>query len=56
MAFKVKVGDGVNLTLDPAWISGNFSAPEPVVVVDGVVLAPLQWREYPTIKGRGNHL
>jgi outer membrane protein assembly factor BamB len=40
MAFKVKEGpDGVNLSLDPAWISGNFSVPEPVIIANGVVFA-----------------
>jgi outer membrane protein assembly factor BamB len=39
MAFKVKTGDGIGLTLDPAWISGNFSVPEPVVIANGVVFA-----------------
>jgi outer membrane protein assembly factor BamB len=40
MAFKVVV-DGATKkpTLEPAWISGDFDVPEPVVIANGVVLA-----------------
>jgi outer membrane protein assembly factor BamB len=40
MAFKVKTkADAIDLSLEPAWVSGNFSVPEPVVIANRVVFA-----------------
>jgi len=39
MAFKVADGLGGKPALEPAWISGDFKVPEPVVIANGVVFA-----------------
>jgi outer membrane protein assembly factor BamB len=51
MAFKVVAESGTqNPTLEPAWISGGFASPEPVVIAGNVVLA-LSNGENPVQKG-----
>jgi len=39
MAFKVTMGDSGSPVLQPAWISGDFSVPEPTVIANGIVFA-----------------
>jgi outer membrane protein assembly factor BamB len=39
MAFKIGEGSNKKPMLEPAWISGDFKVPEPVVIANGVVLA-----------------
>ncbi|HZQ53560.1 MAG TPA: PQQ-binding-like beta-propeller repeat protein [Bryobacteraceae bacterium] len=51
MAFRVVADPRTqNPTLEPAWISGGFASPEPVVIADDVVLA-LSNGENPVQKG-----
>jgi outer membrane protein assembly factor BamB len=51
MAFQVVADPRTqNPTLEPAWISGGFASPEPVVIVDDIVLTLFK-RENPIQKG-----
>jgi len=39
MAFKVADSTGGKPVLEPAWVSGDFKVPEPVVIANGIVFA-----------------
>jgi outer membrane protein assembly factor BamB len=38
MAFKVAMGGSGSPVLEPAWISGDFSVPEPVIIANSVLI------------------
>lgn len=50
MAFKVVAGEGGNPVLEPAWMSGDFNIPDPVVIANGVVFG-LSTGENPNQRG-----
>jgi hypothetical protein len=39
MAFKVIMGPSGSPVLEPAWISGDLSVPEPTVIANGILFA-----------------